>query len=103
MNWGEDMRIIKTKYHGEIDFEKYQEYAVKSIFKILPLKEKSHDWEIYLDGLLVELNGMDILTEEVNLMALIAKLEGLKTVEEHKLFRKIVFDCIDLVKKVPIE
>ena len=23
-NWGEeDMKIVKTKYHGEIDFEKY--------------------------------------------------------------------------------
>lgn len=95
------MKIVKTKYHGEIDFEKYQDYTVKSIFKLLPLKEKNQEWETYLDGLLVELNGMDILVEEVNLAALVAKLEGLREVSEHKLFRKIVFDCIDLVKKIP--
>ena len=95
------MRKVTTKYNGVLDFEIYQKYMVKNIFKILPLKEEEKDWHKYLEGLLIEFNGMDMLLEEVNLMALIAKLEGLKDVEEHELFRKVIFDCIDLVKKVP--
>lgn len=95
------MRKVETKYNGVLDFEVYQKYMVKNIFKILPLKEEEKDWQKYLQGLLIEFNGMDLLLEEVNLMALIAKLEGLKEVEEHELFRKVIFDCIDLVKKTP--
>lgn len=94
------MKIVSTKYHGRIDLDVYKEYTVKNIFKALPLKEEGKDWRKYLDGLLIELNGMEILLNEVNLMAVIAKLEGLKSVEEHDLFRKVIFDCIDLVKKI---
>ena len=74
---------------------------VKNIFKILPLKEEKKDWKKYLQGLLIEFNGMDMLLDEVNLMALVAKLEGLKEIEDHDMFRKVIFDCIDLVKKIP--
>lgn len=97
------MQMIKTKYHGEIDFDLYREYAIKSIFKILPLKEEKKDWIKYLDGLLVELSGMSALSTEVNLIVLIAKLEGLREVEDHGLFRKVVFDCIDIMKKMQIK
>lgn len=93
-------KIVKTKYHGSIDLDMYKEYTVKNIFKALPLKEEGKDWKKYLDGLLIELNGMDILVDEVNLMAVIGKLEGLKSVDEHDMFRKVIFDCIDLVKKI---
>ena len=95
------MRKVETKYNGVIDFKIYQEYMVKNIFKILPLKEEKKDWKKYLQGLLIEFNGMDMLLDEVNLMALVAKLEGLKEIEDHDMFRKVIFDCIDLVKKIP--
>lgn len=97
------MRKVETKYNGVINFDVYQEYMVKNIFKILPLKEEKKDWLKYLEGLLIEFNGMDLLLEEVNLMALVAKLEGLKDIEEHEIFRKVIFDCIDLVKKIPVK
>lgn len=97
------MQTIYTKYHGEIDFDLYREYVIKSIFKILPLKEEKKDWVRYLDGLLIELNGMSSLVTDVNLMSLIAKLEGLRNVEEHALFRKVVFDCIDIMKKTKVK
>ena len=97
------MQMITTKYHGEIDFDLYREYVIKSIFKILPLKEEKKDWIKYLEGLLVELNGMSSLSTDVSLMSLIAKLEGLKNVEDHSLFRKVVFDCIDIMKKMKVK
>lgn len=97
------MRKVMTKFQGEIDFDIYAEHLVKSIFKLLPLKEEDKDWEKYLDGLLVELSGMSaLLLNEINLIVLTAKLEGLREVEDHSLFRKIVFDSIDLAKKIEI-
>ena len=95
------MKKVVTKYHGEIDFDIYRAYTVKNIYKILPLKEEEKDWQKYLEGLLIELNGMDMLLTEVNLMSVIAKLQGLMTVTEHSVFRKVIFDCIDLIKKIP--
>ena len=97
------MQKITTKYHGEIDLDLYKKYTVKNIFKLLPLKEENKDWEKYLDGLLVELSGLSRLSEDMNLVSLIAKLEGLRTVEDHSLFRKVVFDCIDNVKKMQVK
>lgn len=93
---------IQTKYNGTIDFVLYQEHTVKNIFKILPLKEEGKDWEKYLEGLLVELSGFDALIEEVYFTALLSKLEGLLTIpdEDMSLFRKTVFDSIDLLKKI---
>ena len=95
------MKKIMTKYHGEIDFDLYRDYTVKNIYKILPLREENKDWKKYLEGLLIELNGMDMLQTEVSLVSVVAKLQGLVNVEEHAVFRKVIFDCIDLVKKLP--
>lgn len=96
---------IETKYNGTIDFNLYKERTVKNIFKVLPLREEEKDWEKYLQGLLLELSGFDALTEEVQFTSLLAKLEGLLylTDEEMPLFRKIVFDSIDLLKKIEPE
>lgn len=96
---------IETKYNGTIDFNLYKEHTVKNIFKVLPLREEEKDWEKYLQGLLLELNGFDSLVEEVQFTSLLAKLEGLLylTDEEMPLFRKTVFDSIDLLKKIEPE
>ena len=93
---------IETKYNGLIDFDLYKEHAVKNIFKILPLKEEGKDWEKYLTGLLVELNGFHSLNENINFISLVARLEGLFIIPNNDmgLFRKTVFDCIDLLKKI---
>lgn len=97
--------IIETKYNGKIDFDIYKEHTVKNIFKVLPLREEKKDWEKYLQGLLLELSGFDCLVDEVQFTSLLAKLEGLLylTDDEMPLFRKTVFDSIDLLKKIEPE
>lgn len=96
---------IRTKYEGIVDFELYKEHTVKNIFKVLPLREEKKDWEKYLQGLLLELSGFESLADEVYFTALLAKLEGLLHVpdDEMPLFRKTVFDSIDLLKKIEIK
>jgi hypothetical protein len=93
---------IKTIYGGLVDFSAYQEHTIKNIFKVLPLREEGKDWEKYLKGLLIELNGFDSLFEEAYFTALLAKLAGLLLIpdDEMPLFRKTVFDSIDILKKI---
>lgn len=98
--------IVTTKYDGKIDLKLYQEYCVKSIFKILPLMEEKKDWKKFLQGFLVELSGINSLVSDISYISLIGKLEGLLkfpsqvSAEEKELFKKIIFDSIDLVKKL---
>lgn len=96
---------IETKYQGLVDFELYKEHTVKNIFKVLPLREEKKEWEKYLQGLLLELSGFDSLIGEAYFISLLAKLEGLLTLteEEMPLFRKTVFDSIDLLKKIDLK
>lgn len=96
--------IVETSYGGEIDFKLYKEHIIKSIFKILPLREEGKEWQKYLDGLLVELSGFDSLIEEAYFTVLLAKLSGLSLIpdDEMPLFRKTIFDSIDIVKKIVI-
>lgn len=100
---------ITTKYNGIIDLYLYQEYCIKSIFKILPLMEEGKEWKKYLRGFLLELSGIENLTMEVNFISLIGRLEGLLLLdpdpnndEDKDFFKKIIFDSIDLVKKMEL-
>lgn len=95
-------KFVRTKYGGYIELEVYQEQAVKNIYKILPLKDEGKEWGRYLEGLLIELSGFDNLIDDISCISLISKLEGLFEVPQDnpRLFKKIVFDSIDLVKKI---
>lgn len=100
---------IKTKYNGTIDLDLYREYCIKSIYKILPLMEEEKNWQKFLEGFLIELSGINELSSEINFISLIGKLEGLmlieidsKNQEQKKVFKKIIFDSIDLVKKMEV-
>ena len=105
---------VKTKFLGEVDWEKYQEYLVKSIYKTLPLMEEKRDWKRYLAGLLFEIGGMEGLlntegstleTEKLGFLS--AKLNKLFSLTKDEIdsgeFRRIVFNSIDLVKKIKIK
>ena len=99
--------IVETKYNGKIDLQTYQDYCIKAIFKILPLMEEEKDWRKFLQGFLIELSGINNLVSDVNYISLIGKLEGLlqkdldcSQTADKELFKKIIFDSIDLVKKL---
>ena len=69
--------------------------------------EEEKDWQKFLQGFLIELSGIDSLVSDVSYISLIGKLEGLlqkdfdcSQTEDKELFKKIIFDSIDLVKKL---
>lgn len=98
---------IRTKYDGLLEWTAYQEQLVNRVYKILPLMEEKRDWKKYLAGLLVELAGLEDLSDQVDFTSLNGKLNGLYTLTkddvESGLFRKEVFDSVTLVKKLQLK
>jgi hypothetical protein len=98
---------IKTKFDGYLEWTEYQEQLVNRVYKILPLMEEKRDWKKYLAGLLVELAGLEDLSDQVDFTSLNGKLNGLYTLTKDQindgLFRKEVFDSVTLVKKIQLK
>jgi hypothetical protein len=90
----------------------YCEYLVGAIFKILPLMEEgSGDWVKHTRSLVLELKGINATYENIYLIRLLGKLEGLITLQTidnkndqaaHAFFKKTVFDSIELAGKAAV-
>lgn len=95
------------KYNIEIDNE-----AVKTnldricgrIFKLLPDREEGKDWKTPLKSLIIEIYGIDsLLNDQVNLFRLLSRLESLLLLDHEDDFidfRKGIFECLNILKKV---
>lgn len=98
------MQEVRTKYNGVIEWGLYQEHLVNQVFKILPLMEEGKDWRKYLDGLLIEVNGLHDLLTEISFISVLGKLNGLLLMPEEEVkkgkLKKIVFDSIELIKSI---
>jgi CTP:phosphocholine cytidylyltransferase-like protein len=99
---------MQTKYNKVVDdsFAKaYLEKLVDKIFKLLPLREeKNENLHKYHESIMVELVGFaDLFVEIKNkseFVSMMASLEGLMKIEDMSLYRRKVFECINLCKKV---
>ena len=94
------------KYDIEISNEailKTVDRLTNQIFKLLPLREEGGDWETPLKNLILEIGGMNrLLTDQTILFSLLCKMECLLTLTEENdffYFRKVVFECLGLLKK----
>ena len=99
--WLEDMII---KYNAKFDKKaicKNIDRLTNQIFKLLPIREEGGDWQTPLENIIIEIVGMNsILLDQVDLFSLICRLEGLKGLEleeEFFLFRKNIFECLNLL------
>lgn len=91
------------KIPNEIE-KAYKKMLVNMIYKILPTREENLDWEKYLESLILEIQGLEDLFENldgVSLIRILSKLNGLRFLKNDKdfyLFRKIIFECTNLIK-----
>lgn len=81
---------------------------IGKIYKSLPLKEeKCETLDEYLEGLVRELISeskvVSKLTTHGEFLSVISILHSLIEQEDFKIYRKDVFKCIDLVKKIKTE
>lgn len=72
------------------------------IYKLLPEREEGEDWQLPLDTIIEEFAGMSLLLVDHHdiLFPLLCKLKGLKTLdnqEDFSLFRRTIFECLNLI------
>ena len=96
--------MVENKYNAVIpeeDFEKYLIVLKNKVYKLLPLKEENLDWDKYLNSILIEVSGFSSLFEDrVRLISLMSKLEGLNSLEDFMLYRRTVFECLNLLEAI---
>lgn len=100
-------KLMQTKYgmeFSETTYKDYKKLLINMIYKLLPLREEQQEWEKYLDSLILELHGLDNLFTQIDSLSvirLLSKLDGLKELNKDSdfyLYRKIVFECTNLIK-----
>ena len=73
------------------------------MWKLIPMRENEENWLAQLDTILLELSGLNELSENAGeeLLILLSKLKGLKEYEvEFQIYRKTVFECISLLREM---
>ena len=99
---------MELKYDITIDDDVIRrdlERITNQIYKLLPNREEGIDWVKPLETLIVELSGMERLyvgNQEV-FFPLLCKLEGLFTLDKDEdffLFRRTIFDCLNLMNSL---
>ena len=74
------------------------------LWKLIPMRENQEDWLIQLDTVIIELAGLQELsnnTADEKFLILLSKLEGLKQKDNSfNIYRKTVFECISLLREL---
>lgn len=88
-----------TKYGREVqdkDLNGYIDLIKNKTYKLLPLREENLSWEKHLETILIELSGFNSITlNEVKMIGTLSKLESLRELEDFKLYRKTIFECLN--------
>ena len=95
---------MMTKYDSCFDEKVVQtdlRRLVNQIWKLLPMREKEEDWEKQLSSVLIELHGLsDMFDDQLKLLVLLSKLEGLTSTEDFMTYRLTVFGAISLLTEI---
>lgn len=72
------------------------------LWKLIPMKENEEDWSKQLNSVIIEIAGKHtIFNADQRFLQLLSKLEGLKVENlEFTLYRKTVFECINLLQEI---
>ena len=73
------------------------------LWKLIPMRENKENWLAQLDTVIIELAGLNELSQsdDENFLILLSKLTGLKTIEvDFSVYRKTVFECISLLREL---
>ena len=66
------------------------------MWKLIPMRENEENWEKQLETVIVEVVGLnEIFVMCPTFLQLLSKLEGLR-----ELYRKTVFECINLIQEL---
>lgn len=95
---------MMTKYNSDFEANIIQtdlRRLVNQIWKLLPMREKEEDWEKQLSSVLIELHGLqDMFDDQLKLLILLSKLEGLTSTEDFMTYRLTIFGAISLLTEI---
>ena len=77
----------------------YENKLGDKFYGLLKEREKNREWEKFLDSILIELFGFKEEQQTINYLILVKKASMLRYLK-YEYFRKTIFDCIDLTKKI---
>ncbi len=93
-----------TKYGFDISMEEIHKEIVRltnQLWKLIPMRENGEEWERQLETVIIDIAGKEeIFFHDSHFLQLLSKLEGLKAVDvEFSIYRKTVFECINLLNE----
>lgn len=86
----------------KIQYDTYKETLNRfksQIFRALPEKEEGKDYIKTLNNIILEIRGFSVLLNaEKDYIVLLSKLAGLTEEQDVSIFRKNIFDCIQIIE-----
>ena len=96
MNNKYDLQFSKEEIKNEIL------RLTNQLWKLIPMWENNEDWNKQLNTVIVDIAGKDeIFLHNSHFLQLLSKLEGIRVEDvEFSIFRKTVFECINIINEV---
>ena len=99
------IRIMTTKYNFEFSQEEVNKEIIRltnQLWKLIPMRENNEDWDKQLETVIIDIAGKDeIFLHNSQFLQLLSKLEGLRLQDiEFSIYRKTVFECINLINEL---
>ena len=94
-----------NKYNINFSKEEIKDEVIRltnQLWKLIPMWENNEDWNKQLESVIIDIAGKDeIFLHNSHFLQLLSKLEGLRVEEtEFIIYRKTVFECINLINEV---
>lgn len=97
------IRLENGFYVDDIPWSIYIKQKKNQVFKLLPLREEEGEWRSQLNGIVLELGGLNRQTpyEDFICLTIIAKLSSLENEDEvpFSAYRKTIFEVISLLEE----
>lgn len=93
------------KYNIDFSKEEIKDEVIRltnQLWKLIPMWENNEDWHKQLESVIIDIAGKDeIFLHNSHFLQLLSKLEGLRVEDtEFIIYRKTVFECINLINEV---
>ena len=99
---------METKYDFVFDKEEINKEIIRltnQMWKLIPMRENNEAWEKQLETVIIDIAGKDeIFLHNSQFLQLLSKLEGLRVTDvEFSIYRKTIFECINLINDTKSE
>ena len=96
---------METKYTFDFSIEEINNEIIRltnQLWKLIPMRENNENWQNQLETVIIDIAGKDeIFLHNSHFLQLLSKLEGLRLIDtEFSIYRKTVFECINLLQEI---